>query len=143
MEAIKLIHGGQAEDHRGKLVFVNDFDMTSVKRFYSIEHFNTDVVRAWQGHQKEQKWLHVVEGSFLVVLVKPDDWINPSANLPYEEFVLKASEPVVLHIPRGFANGFKALTASSKLMVFSNFTLDESGSDNFRFDSHFWYNWKR
>lgn len=34
---IKTIKGGIAEDHRGHIRFVNDFDMTEVKRFYIIK----------------------------------------------------------------------------------------------------------
>ncbi len=92
----------------GKLSFVNDFDLSQVKRYYIIEHTNVSVVRAWQGDKKEQKWFQVISGRFLVSLIQPDNWENPSGNIEPETFILEATENKVLHIPGGFANGFKA-----------------------------------
>jgi len=140
-EKAQIIQGGSFEDSRGKLIFYNDFDLSEVKRFYLIEHPNIDTVRAWQGHQREQKWFFVVEGAFKIVLVQPDHWENPSKKLVTEEFILKSSEPKVLHVPGNYANGFKALEPKSKIMVFSSFTVEESSSDNFRFDKDLWYDW--
>lgn len=138
----KIIQGGDHEDERGKIIFCNEFDLSEVKRFYLIEHPNTDIVRAWQGHQREQKWLFVVEGAFKIVLVQPDNWTNPSKTLSTEEFILHSSDLKVLHVPGNYANGFKALEPKSKMMVFSSFTVEESSEDNFRFDKDFWYDWK-
>ena len=140
-ERAQIFEGGSFEDSRGKLIFCNDFEMKEVKRFYLIEHPETSIVRAWQGHQKEQKWFFVVEGAFKVVLVQPDHWENPSKTLGAEEFILKSSEPKVLHVPGNYANGFKALAPKSKIMVFSSFTVEESSKDNFRFDKDLWYDW--
>ena len=123
------------------MIFFNDFDMEAVKRFYVIEHPDIEIVRAWQGHQKEQKWFYVISGSFKVELVKPDNWENPSPDLKPEEYILKAEDNRVLHIPGGRANGFKALEPGSKMMVFSSFTVDESAQDNYRYDKTLWYNW--
>lgn len=138
-----IITGSCHHDERGTLSFVNDFVMTQVKRFYLISHPDCDIVRAWQGHQYEQKWFCVVEGSFKVVLVKPDDWLNPSTNLVPIEFTLSVNPLQVLHIPGGYANGFKALEPHSKLIVYSDSSLKESESDNFRFKSDYWFDWKK
>lgn len=138
-----LIQGGSYEDERGKLRFVNDFDLSQVKRYYIIDHPDARVVRAWQGHKKEQKWFQVLSGSFLISVVKPDNWENPSENIEPETFVLKVTENQVLHIPGGFANGFKALEANSKILVFSDFSIAESANDNFRFDPQLWLDWKQ
>jgi dTDP-4-dehydrorhamnose 3,5-epimerase len=137
-----IIRGGKHEDARGKLIFFNDFDMKQVRRLYVIEHPDTSVIRAWQGHKKEQKWFYVIAGSFKVVMVQPDDWLQPSPNLETHEFVLEQERNEILHVPGGFANGFKALEDQSKMMVFSNFTVEESSRDNFRFDYNKWYNWE-
>ncbi|HZI69207.1 MAG TPA: hypothetical protein VFD44_05835, partial [Hanamia sp.] len=51
-----------------------------------------EVVRAWQGHQQEEKWFYVVEGSFKIAVVKPDNWQHPSLNLPVEEYKLSADK---------------------------------------------------
>lgn len=137
-----IIEGGKFEDGRGKLIFFNDFDMSGVKRFYVIEHPDEQVVRAWQGHQKEEKWFHVVDGGFKIVLVQPDDWQKPSAELKTEEFVLDATQQQILYVPGGYANGFKALQPKSRIVVFSSFTVEESAKDNFRFNKDQWYKWK-
>lgn len=137
----KIITGGTHTDDRGTLTFFNDFDMKRVRRFYQIDHPDTSIVRAWQGHQIEQKWFYVTRGSFQVILVQPDNWENPSPDLGYEEFLLKCDEKQVLHIAGGQANGFRALEPHSRLMVFSNFSMKEAGTDDFRFDKSLWYNW--
>lgn len=137
-----IIEGGKFEDGRGKLIFFNDFDMSGVKRFYVIEHPDEQVVRAWQGHQKEEKWFYVVDGGFKIVLVQPDDWQKPSAELKTEEFVLDATQQQILYVPGGYANGFKALQPKSRIVVFSSFTVEESAKDNFRFNKDQWYKWK-
>lgn len=137
-----IIQGGSYEDERGRLIFVNDFDLSEVKRYYIIEHPYLSVVRAWQGHKREQKWFQVISGSFLVSVVKPDNWENPSEDIESETFELKATENKVLHIPGGFANGLKALETNSRMIVFSDFSVNESKSDNFRYDSQLWFDWK-
>jgi dTDP-4-dehydrorhamnose 3,5-epimerase-like enzyme len=141
-KTITTICGAQHEDARGKLIFFNDFDMSGVRRFYMIEHPDTEIIRAWQGHQKEEKWFYVVEGSFKIVLLQPDNWENPSVGLKTEQFVLESAEQKILYVPGGYANGFKALKQKSRIIVFSSFTVAESSKDNFRFDKEQWYNWK-
>ena len=137
----ELIIGGVHSDNRGELTFFNDFDMSPVKRFYIAANFDDTVVRAWQGHQREQKWFYVLEGSFKVVLVKPDDWTYPSDELHYQKFILQAKNNEILNVPAGFVNGFQAIEPSSKLMVFSDASLSESINDDYRFDKNLWYHW--
>jgi dTDP-4-dehydrorhamnose 3,5-epimerase len=134
----EIIQGGTHNDARGKLTFFNDFNLKEVKRFYVIEHPDIEVVRAWQGHKIEQKWFYVLGGSFKVILLQPDHWEDPSETLPLNEFILKAADNQVLHIPGGFVNGFKALESNSKMMVFSDFSIEEAGSDDWRFEKEKW-----
>ena len=136
-----LFSGDQHVDRRGKISFINDCDLSKAKRFYVIEPAGTEIVRAWQAHQHEEKWFYVVEGSFKIVLVKPDDWQHPSLDLPVEEYKLPADKIQILHVPGGYANGFKALESKSKIMVFSSFTVEESLKDDFRFDKGLWFKW--
>jgi dTDP-4-dehydrorhamnose 3,5-epimerase len=137
----KIITGGTHTDARGTLTFFNDFDMKRIRRFYQIEHPDNTIIRAWQGHQIEQKWFYVVDGSFKVVLVQPDNWKNPSVNLVFTEFILKSGDNNILHIPGGMANGFQAMEPHSKLIIFSNFSIKEVGTDDIRFDKSMWYQW--
>ncbi|NQX40311.1 dTDP-4-dehydrorhamnose 3,5-epimerase [Pedobacter steynii] len=143
MEKPIFIPGGHHSDFRGVVSFVNDFHLDNVKRLYTIDHPNIDIVRAWQGHKVEQKWFCVVAGSFKMLVVKPDDWVNPSEELEVIEFTLSVESMGVLHIPGGYANGFKALEPNSKFIVFSNFSTEQSSDDNYRFDQNSWYDWNK
>ena len=136
--AIKVIEGGLHQDSRGIVSFVNDFDMTAIKRFYQIKQSNTELIRAWQGHQKESKWFHCVEGSFTINYIQPDSWGIPSGKEPVNHTELNNHSPKILHIPSGYVTGIKANIPDSILMVYSDFTLSESQSDDFRFDINTW-----
>lgn len=136
-----IIRGNTYQDERGTLFFINDFDMRPVKRFYTIFHPDTAIVRAWQGHRVEQKWFFVLDGAFDIALVRPDDWSAPSASLPVELFSLPAAVSQVLHVPGGFATGFKATVPNSRMIVYSDCTLEDSATDDFRFEKHLWRQW--
>ncbi|RSC93564.1 dTDP-4-dehydrorhamnose 3,5-epimerase family protein [Tenacibaculum singaporense] len=137
-----LIKGGKYVDERGKLEFFNDFDMSPIKRLYFTTHFDTNVVRAWQGHTIESRWFYCVKGSFTVKLVKIDNWETPSDSLKVYEYKLIADKQQILHIPNGFANGFKALEGESKLMILSNYGFNEIENDQIRFDQNKWTQWE-
>lgn len=138
LKDISLISGGFHTDQRGALSFFNDFDMSNVKRFYIIEHPDTNIIRAWQGHRHEQKWFSVISGAFKMAVIKPDDWQHPSKDLMPEIYTLSADNPQVLHVPSGYATGFRALAEHSKLLVFSDATLQDSMKDDYRFDKDYW-----
>lgn len=137
----ELIVGGKHSDNRGIITFFNQLDLAPIKRVYFIEHPDVSFVRAWQGHQRESKWIKVLVGSFKVILVKPDNWEMPSIDLAYEEYVLSQDENEILFIPGGYATGFQALKSNSKMMILSDFSTNESKGDDFRFDLNLWYNW--
>jgi dTDP-4-dehydrorhamnose 3,5-epimerase len=138
----QLIIGGKYIDERGKLSFVNDFNLTRVKRFYAITHFDRSVIRAWQGHQQETKWFKCLKGRFAVAWKKIDNWDKPS-EFPEAEFeILVADENKVLMIPPGYANGLKALDSDSEIMVFSDYYLGESLDDKIRFAPELWLDWE-
>src|SRR3569832_438815 len=120
-----IISGAMHTDHRGSISFINDFTLDGIKRFYTIQPADLTMVRAWQGHRTESKWFHVVAGSFKVVAVRIDNWENPSDECKTFEYDLSASSPAVLHIPGGYANGFKALEPGSRVMIFSDFTVQQ------------------
>jgi len=133
-----VIKGGIHKDERGIIKHVNGFDMSSVKRFYSIQHPDTEIVRAWQGHKKETKYFYVVKGEFAIGKVKIDNWTEPSKNLAVQKIILSENNSEVLMIEPGYANGFKALTLDSILLIYSDFTLDESADDIIRFPENYW-----
>ncbi len=140
-DKVHVISGGIHKDLRGILRYFNDFNMDSVKRFYTLENSSKGTVRAWQGHKKEHKWFYVVSGTFKIVLIKPDNWNTPSVKLDYEEFILNLNDNVILNVPAGYASGFQSLETGSKLVVFSDFSLEDSLRDDFKFDKNLWYKW--
>lgn len=121
---MNVINGAVFTDNRGILNSVNDFDMSSIIRMYTIAP-NLGIIRAWQGHKLEKKWFYVVKGSFLVKTMNMD-------TLQIHEYQLSGVAPKVLEIPGGYYNGFEALEAGSVLMVFSDCDIKESKADDYR-----------
>ena len=143
IEIPTIIKGGYFTDQRGSMRFVNDFRFNGVKRFYFIKHYDTSVIRAWQGHQFEKKYFYPVSGSFIVAWVKIDDFENPSLNLVPEHHILSASSSEIISIPKGYANGLKALETNSEIMIFSDMDLEESVNEKIRFPSDWWMDWNK
>lgn len=128
---LDLIQGGQHTDHRGTITFLNDFDMSQVKRFYLIQNADTEVVRAWRAHKIEQRWFYVVDGEFLIRVVKIEDFETPDRNADIEDYLISKDSNQVLHIPVGYATSVQATAVESKLLVFADY-----GIDNAKFDNH-------
>lgn len=128
---INTIPGGIAEDHRGSIRFVNDFDMTAVKRFYIIENKDTETVRGWRAHRTEQRWFYVLDGSFSLKTVQIDDWERPSPNLPINEKILRKADQQVIHVPVGYGTAFQALEPGSRLLVFADYGIDHAKEDDY------------
>jgi len=133
---IKIMNGEIAVDDRGTVSFVNDFDFEGVRRFYQLSNHDINYIRAWHGHMKEGKYVYVSKGSALVGVV----------NLGTEEikkFVLSDKSPKILWIPPGNANGFMNLEQDTRILFFSTSTLEESLSDDVRFDYDKWDIWDK
>lgn len=138
----RLVEGGLAVDDRGSVAFVNAFSFPGVKRFYCMSNYKAGFVRAWHGHRWERKYITVVNGAAVVGAVKIDNWTTPSRELNVHRYVLSALKPAILYIPEGYANGFMSLTDDAVMVVFSSATLEESSSDDVRFDSRHWDIWE-
>ncbi len=136
--APRVIPGGVAVDDRGQLTFVNDFDFAGVRRFYMVENFSCDVVRAWHGHLKEEKFVFVASGSAIIGAVAIDDTTSPSRTAKVHRYVLSSRSPQILHIPAGYANGFRPLEAGTKIVFFSTSSVDQARSDDYRFAHDYW-----
>jgi len=133
-----IIKGGVFEDNRGRLDFVNDFDLGPIKRFYFTTNNSTKIFRGWQGHKIERRWFYCVKGGFEIKIVEIDDWDNPSDKLEPLEFILEENNPNILCIPKGCVNGFRALEEDSKLLVMSDYALGTLENDDFRFENNKW-----
>jgi dTDP-4-dehydrorhamnose 3,5-epimerase len=137
-----IIQGGIHQDPRGKIIHINDFDMELVKRMYHFHQSDVSIIRAWQGHKKEMKWMHCIKGSYAVRIVELDSIDKPSRSLLPKEYTLSSNNSQVLHIPPRHANGFKAIEPNSILIVFSNMNVEDSNSDLIRYDQGYWAgNW--
>ncbi|GGK60732.1 MULTISPECIES: WxcM-like domain-containing protein [Flavobacteriaceae] len=137
----KIIKGGCFKDERGTVSFINDFNMSSIKRMYAIKHESLQTIRAWQGHKIEHKYFKCTKGSFAVAWKKIDNYKCPS-DLPLPEYhILKASENQILSIPPGYMNGLKAIEKNAEILVFSNLNLEASLKDSIRFENKLWLDW--
>lgn len=135
-----LIKGGVAKDFRGSINFVNDFDMTEIKRFYIIRNIDCDIIRGWRGHRIEQRWFFVISGGFEVNLIQIDDWKSPRKDLEIETLTLNAEENCILHLPVGYATTFKATRQDSELLVFSDFGIENAKNDDYTFPLDYFVN---
>ena len=137
-----LIKGDLSVDDRGELMFVNQFNMELVKRFYVVSNHKPGFIRAWHAHKIESKYVFIVNGTALISTVQIDNWDNPSNDLTVDKFVLTAKKPSILYIPSGYANGFKTLSTETKIIFFSTSTLKDSIDDDYRFDAYKWNPWE-
>ncbi len=137
----ELIIGDIFKDVRGEVGFVNSFNFKNIKRFYTLKNNRKNNIRAWHGHKKEAKYIHILSGKVLFGAVEIDNWINASKKLHVYKFKLDSKKPSILYIPSGFANGFQSLTADAKLMIFSTSTLKDSINDDIKFEKNYWNIW--
>ena len=128
----KLLIGGKHSDSRGILCYNNDFDSSFVRRIYVIENADTSFVRGWQGHKVEQRWFSVMQGRFKIQLIEVDNWECPSKKPDILSYIIDTERLDVLHIPKGFISSIQALSIGSKLLVMSDYRLNEI-NDEYRF----------
>lgn len=144
MEDVKLLKGASAVDDRGYLSFVNDFDFSNVKRFYSVCNHDINFIRAWHGHEREAKYVYVVKGTILLGLVELDKYNKDVVGKieDVKKFILSDKNPSVLYIPPGYFNGFKNLENDTRVIFYSTTTLEESKGDDIRLDYDYWNIWQ-
>ena len=65
-----------------------------------------------------------------------------SKKLKAKKIFLSENNPQILFVPKGYANGIMNLEPNSKLLVFSDMTLLESGNDDYRFAYDYWNIWQ-
>ncbi|MBR3820753.1 MAG: WxcM-like domain-containing protein [Kiritimatiellae bacterium] len=121
----ELIQGGSHSDVRGLLRFCNDFDMSIVKRFYTISNSAEQPVRGWIGHKKETKWFFPLRGR-TVIEVESFNRVDR-----VERVEMDAERPCVSKVPPG--NWFKIVQdGNAEVMVFSDCKVGEFENDDFR-----------
>jgi len=134
-----LIEGNLFVDDRGFLSFVNDFNFKDIKRFYMVENHEAGFVRAWHGHNFEEKYIFTAQGSALLGAVP----ISKFEDVPIYKFVLSSTKPQILYMPAGYYNGFKTIDSDTKIIFFSTSTVEESKKDDIRKPWNTWNIWER
>ena len=125
----KLIQGGTYTDARGEVRFCNDFDMSAVKRFYTIANRAEQPVRGWIGHKKETKWFFPLKGETVIEIEPMAD--SRGENSPRSRYLLDVNVPAVLKVPPG--NWFCIRQdGNAEVMVFSDCKVGEFEDDDFR-----------
>tara|TARA_B110000003_G_scaffold125200_1_gene127421 strand:+ start:13302 stop:13733 length:432 start_codon:yes stop_codon:yes gene_type:complete len=134
-----LITGGAHSDNRGQLKYNNTFNLSQVKRMYSIIINNKFNIRRWQGHKIEQRWFTAISGSFNIKLILVDNWIEPNSNLNIINFQLSSDSLDILHIPAGYVTSIEANLDNSILLVMSDYSFNEI-NDEYRFPENYFKN---
>ena len=131
-------------DDRGEISHCNEFSFKTnkIRRFYIIQNNRINFVRAWHGHKKEEKFIQILNGSIKISVVKIDNWKKPSKKLKQIVYVLNYKNPCILHIPGGYAHGIQTLKKDTKYIVYSNFSLNQSLNDDYRYSFDYWGDWK-
>lgn len=132
MKKPSVIKGGSHTDERGKLMYNNGFDLSQIKHMYTIENKDAGFIRGWQGHKVEQRWMMPVSGSFEIICIAVDDWSEPNKELEKLKFTISSLNMEVLHIPSGYITAIRSIDAQSKLVLFSDYYLNEI-QDEYRF----------
>ncbi|MCA5004096.1 WxcM-like domain-containing protein [Sphingobacterium bovistauri] len=137
---MNFIEGGIAKDQRGQIRFVNDFDMSLVKRFYIIKNDDLESIRGWRAHRIEQRWFYVLSGAFSIDIVKIDHWEKVSIDLEVRNETLSSLSNNVLHLSPGYATAFRALEPNSELLVFADYGIEHASEDDYTFPLDYFVN---
>ena len=133
MELPKIIKGNSFTDIRGTIYFNNSFDTREIKRMYIIQNSSVNVIRGWQGHKVEQRWFSALQGDFEINLIEVDNWETPSKYLQSIKYNLNSDKMNVLHVPPGFVSSIRSKEPASKLLVMSNYEIEEI-KDEYRYE---------
>ena len=121
----EVIAGGVHADERGVLRFCNDFNLSAVKRFYTIANSASEPVRGWIGHKRETKWFFPLRGKSTIEVE------NFGHGNGREKFLLDAKEPCVLKVQPGNWFCIKQYEPA-EVMVFSDCKVGEFKNDDLR-----------
>ena len=129
-----IIKGDLFKDNRGKLFSCNQFDMSPVKRMYSIENINSNYIRGWKGHKIETRWFFATKGSIIINTILISD-LEKAHPLPFiKTFKLNDNNLDVLEVPPGFATSIKQYSNGDRICVFADYELGLSGDEDLRWD---------
>ncbi len=128
----RIIKGELFEDLRGKVFSCNKFDMSQVKRIYSIENINNNYVRGWKGHKIETRWFCATKGNIKIDTIPINNLENSNNFKKIETFNLSQDNLNILEVPPGFATSIKQFSNGDRICVFADYYLGESGDEDLR-----------
>ena len=131
----ELIYGEIYSDERGKIFHINNFDLSPIKRMYSIENINKSQLRGWKGHLIENRWFYcqIGEIEIHVIQIKSMETNKPEI----EKFILSDKNLNVLFVPKGYATMIRQKKIKSRILAMSDYLIDECNDDHHRWDSDF------
>jgi len=129
-----IIEGSLFKDNRGKLFSCNQFDMSRVKRIYSIENINSNYVRGWKGHKIETRWFFATKGSITINTILISDLENAHPFPDVKTFQLNENNLNVLEVPPGFATSIKQGSNGDRVCVFADYELGASDDEDLRWE---------
>ena len=129
-----IIKGDLFKDNRGKLFSCNQFDMSRVKRMYSIENINSTYIRGWKGHKIETRWFFATKGSIIINTISISDLEDSDSFPVVNSFKLNDNNLDVLEVPPGFATSIKQYSNGDRICVYADYHLGVSGDEDLRWD---------
>ena len=127
-----IIKGELFKDNRGKLFSCNQFDMSRIKRIYSIENFDSNFIRGWKGHKIETRWFFATKGSITINTILISDLEKAQPLSPIKTFKLNEDNLNVLEVPPGYATSVKQFSNGDRICVFADYQLGLSGDEDLR-----------
>lgn len=129
MTVPKMIQGSTYADDRGVLIFNNDLSLSGTKRSYFMTG-DKGMIRAWHGHKIESKIIQCVSGRVRIYALNMESYgTDPISDI--NRFFLIPNGNAVC-IPKGYYNGIQFLSDDSSIVVYSDTTVEESKSDDYR-----------
>lgn len=129
-----IIKSDLFKDNRGKLFSCNEFNMSSVKRLYVIENFDSNYIRGWKGHKIETRWFFATRGSIIINTILISDLENSHPSPELKTFILNEDNLNVLEVPPGFATSIKQYSNGDRICVFADYEIGVSGDEDLRWD---------
>ena len=104
-------------DERGRLMEILRCDEDLFARFGQVYMTTAypGVVKGWHYHHKQDDNFTVVKG--MVKLVLYDRRPGSSTQGETNEFILGEHRPILVHIPREVAHGFKGISAEESIVI--------------------------
>ncbi len=134
----RLIIGSVFTDRRGLLRYNNELNLSEFVRLYAITNSPSELLRGWHLHLHESKVFICTIGSVRIGAVEVLNPASPDKDAKVYSAELDSKSLNAFLVPAGYANAILTKSAESSVLVFSNKTLSESLTDDYRFPKEFW-----